>query len=101
MHRPGIEPGPPAWQASILPQNLGSAVAQLTERRVCGPVLPRVRVRAPAWERDDSVVTSGPSYLIPVGRWLGPRKKLCKEPLVAALITTQWAPLINVRVGYG
>ena len=21
MHRPGIEPGPPAWQASILPLN--------------------------------------------------------------------------------
>ena len=21
LHRPGIEPGPPAWQASILPLN--------------------------------------------------------------------------------
>nr|pir hypothetical protein C30E1.1 - Caenorhabditis elegans [Caenorhabditis elegans] len=29
LHRPGIEPGPPAWQASILPLNHRCAV--LTE----------------------------------------------------------------------
>ena len=28
LHRPGIEPGPPAWQASILPLNQRCFIAE-------------------------------------------------------------------------
>ncbi len=34
LHRPGIEPGPPAWQASILPLNQRCLLKFTTEKFV-------------------------------------------------------------------
>ena len=60
LHRPGIEPGPPAWQASILPLNQRCCCAQWPSRQeeqqggtICGKVLEknvavgRIRTYAP------------------------------------------------------
>ena len=35
MHRPGIEPGPPAWQASILPLNHRCELKRAVVKLVC------------------------------------------------------------------
>ena len=35
LHRPGIEPGPPAWQASILPLNQRCWVTLLPTKSIC------------------------------------------------------------------
>ena len=48
MHRPGIEPGPPAWQASILPLNQRCSIANCS----CGRVVKATDSKSVSlWER--------------------------------------------------
>ena len=48
LHRPGIEPGPPAWQASILPLNQRCSIAVCS----CGRVVKATDSKSVSlWER--------------------------------------------------